>query len=166
MSKIMCEAIYLRWNYESQDEYLAMDIETGDKVIKDHVNPIPMTNTVRERVKQLTNEENIGDLIITTRESEPPTGTLRGQTVGVDSDDIENNELVDPVGILIPMATRIQRTTENNRNPEEDSEVEDTSSSSSEVEEEMSAGGCQDHLGHTTGSDEEEEESNDSSTDC
>ena len=107
-----CEAIYLKRNYDIQDEYLVMGLVTGKEAVIEHVNPIPMTKKIKDRVEQLAREENVGDLEIITREFAPPTGTIQYQNVGVyrgevDDDEVDNDDIAE-VSNQLPRPIRME----------------------------------------------------------
>ena len=106
------DAISLRRNYDRQDEYIVMEIVTGEEVVIGHVNPIPMTNRIKDRVEQLAHDENIENQIFTIVDTTTPSGAIQYQNVGVRSDEVDD----DDESILLPIPTRVQRNTVYNIN--------------------------------------------------
>ena len=158
------EAIYLRRNYDIRNGYIVMELRTGSEVIQSHANPIPLTFAVKERVEQLAEKDNIGELRFCMREGQSPVGIVKYWHAGVRTNEIEGNETIGPVGIPLPMPIRTQRTTENNNLSEGTTEQDE--SSDVEQEDEDSMGEYPDPMENIPESDEEKEESNDSNTDC
>ena len=98
-----------------------MGLVTGKETVVYHVNPIPMKEKIKNRVEQLANNKDVGDLEIRTVEITPLRGIIQYQNVGVDSDEESEDDELDNVDIAEvsdqrPRPIRMEWPAEFNRN--------------------------------------------------